>query len=138
MKIYRLLSVILAFGLSVFAVSAQNQAPQTPEQREKQLLEFVDKEVTRLSELLNLEYWQEFYIDSTLTHDYKAMTEELEGLRVAKVENSDLYVAVQDKWAEQIDNSYKKFFTEAQWQKYWKISGKKAQVARDKRKNKKK
>ena len=138
MKIYRLLSVILAFGLSVFAVSAQNQAPQTPEQREKQLLEFVDKEVTRLSELLNLEYWQEFYIDSTLTHDYKAMTEELEGLQKAKVENSDLYVAIQDKWAEQIDNSYKKYFTEAQWEKYWKISGKKAQAARDKRKNKKK
>jgi len=138
MKIYRLLSVILAFGLSVFAVSAQNQAPQTPEQREKQLLEFVDKEVTRLSELLNLEYWQEFYIDSTLTHDYKAMTEELEALQKAKVENSDLYVAIQDKWAEQIDNSYKKYFTEAQWAKYWKISGKKAQAARDKRKNKKK
>ena len=138
MKFYRLLNVILAFCLSVFAAAAQNQGPQTPEQQEKQLLEFVDKEVQRLSELLNLEYWQEFYVDSTLTHDYHAMTEELTSLQKAKVENTDLYVGIQDKWAEQIDHSYKKFFTQEQWDKYWKTGGKKAQAARDKRKNKKK
>ena len=138
MKIYRLLSVILGAALSVFAASAQNQQPQTPEQRDKQLLEFIDKEVQRLSSQLDLEYWQEFYVDSTLTHDYKAMTEEMERLSSAKVENTDLYIAVQDKWAEQIDASYKSFFTEEQWNKYWKTGAKKAQQARDKRKNKKK
>ena len=138
MKIYRLLNVILAFSLSVFAAAAQNQVPQTPEEREKQLLDFVDKEVQRLSDLLELEYWQEFYVDSTLTHDYHAMTEELNSLQKAKVENTDLYVAIQDKWAQQIDDSYKKYFTKEQWDKYWKLGGKKAQAARDKRKNKKK
>lgn len=138
MKIYRLLSVILGAALSVFAASAQSQQPQTPEQREKQLLEFIDKEVQRLSSQLDLEYWQEFYVDSTLTHDYKAMTAEMERLSSAKVENTDLYIAVQDKWAEQIDASYKSFFTEEQWNKYWKTGAKKAQQARDKRKNKKK
>lgn len=137
MKIYRLLSVILGTVLSVFAASAQGQQPQTPEQREKQLLEFIDKEVQRLSAQLDLEYWQEFYVDSTLTHDYKAMAAELERLSSAKVENTDLYIAVQDKWAEQIDASYKSFFTEEQWNKYWKTGAKKAQQARDKRKNKK-
>lgn len=138
MKIYRLLNVILAFGLSVFVAAAQNQGPQTPEQREKQLLEYIDKEVNRLSEMLDLEYWQEFYVDSTLTHDYHAMTEELEKLQSAKVENTDLYVGIQDKWMQQIEDSYKKFFTEQQWDKYWKNVGKKNQIARDKRKNKKK
>jgi hypothetical protein len=138
MKIYRLLSVILGAALSVFAASAQSQQPQTPEQREKQLLEFIDKEVQRLSSQLDLEYWQEFYVDSTLTHDYKAMTAELERLSSAKVENTDLYIAVHDKWAEHIDASYKSFFTEEQWNKYWKTGAKKAQQARDKRKNKKK
>ena len=134
MNFYRLLSVIPAFCLSVFAAAAQNQGPQTPEQKEKQLLEFVDKEVKRLSDMLDLEYWQEFYVDSTLTHDYKAMTEEMEKMQRAKVENTDLYVGVQDKWMQQIDDTYKKFFTEKQWEKYWKSSGKKAQAARDKRK----
>ena len=137
MKIYRLLNVILAFALSVFVASARDQGPQTPEEREKQMLEFIDKEVQRLSTMLDLEYWQEFYIDSTLTHDYKAMTAEMESLQKAKVENSDLYISVQDKWAQQIDDTYKRFFSEEQWNKYWKNGGKKAQQARDKRKNKK-
>ena len=138
MNFYRLLSVTLAAVLSVFAARAQDQQPpQTPEQKEKQLLEFVDKEVQRLSDLLNLEYWQEFYVDSTLTHDFKAMTEELEGMQRARLENADLYLTVQDKWMEQIDNTYKSFFTEEQWKKYWKSGGKRAQEARDKRKNKK-
>ena len=109
----------------------------TQEQKDKQLLEFIDKEVQRLSSLLDLEYWQEFYVDSTLTHDYKEMTVELERLSSAKVENSDLYIAIQDKWMEQVDASYKRFFTDEQWKKYWKTGGKKAQQARDKRKNKK-
>ena len=125
-----------ALCLSAFPLPAQNQGPQTPEQREKQLLEFIDKEVKRLSEQLELEYWQEFYVDSTLTHDYHAMQEELEDFQKAKVSNVDLYQAVQDKWMEQIDRSYQRFFTEDQWKKYWKSSGQRAQKARDKRKAK--
>ena len=137
MNFYRLLHVVAAFGVSVFVAGAQNQQPQTPEQREKQLLEYIDKEVHRLSDLLGLEYWQEFYVDSTLTHDYHAMTEELEKMKEAKVENTDLYITIQDKWAQQIDNSYYRFFTEEQWKKYWKTGGKRAQEARDKRNKKK-
>ena len=138
MKIYRLLNVIVAFGLSVFVAAAQNQGPQTPEQKEKQLLEYIDKEVSRLSEQLELEYWQEFYVDSTLTHDYHAMQEEMEKLQAAKVENTDLYIGIQDKWMQQIEDTYKKYFTKEQWDKYWKLIGKRNQAARDKRKNKKK
>ena len=136
MKFYHLLSAVAALSLSVLAAKAQNTAHQTPEQQEKQMLEFVDKEVQRLSTMLELEYWQEFYVDSTLTHDFKAMSEELESMQKAKVENRDLYVTVQDKWMQQIDNSYKRFFTPEQWAKYWKSGGKRAQEARDKRNNK--
>ena len=137
MKFCYTLTVMLLFSISSGLVSAQNQGPMTQEQKDKQLLEFIDKEVQRLSSLLDLEYWQEFYVDSTLTHDYKEMTVELERLSSAKVENGDLYIAVQDKWMEQVDASYKRFFTDEQWKKYWKTGGKKAQQARDKRKNKK-
>ncbi len=136
MKFYHLLSAVVAFCLSVLVAKAQNAGPQTPEQQEKQMLEFVDKEVQRLSTMLELEYWQEFYVDSTLTHDLKAMSAELESMQKAKVENRDLYVTVQDKWMQQIDNSYKRFFTPEQWAKYWKSGGKRAQEARDKRNNK--
>lgn len=114
---------------------AQNQAPQTPEQREKQLLEFVDKEVKRLSSLLELEYWQEFYVDSTLVHDFHAMQEELEDLQKAKVSNTDLYVSVRDKWQQQIYDSYHRFFDERQWNKYLKSGAAREQKAREKRRS---
>ena len=136
MNFYRFISVIAAVSLSVFAAKAQNQAPKTPEEKEKQLMEFIDKEVQRLSGMLELEYWQEFYVDSTLTHDYKAMSQEMEQMQGAKVENPDLYLNVQDKWLQQIDDSYKRFFTEEQWKKYWKNGGKRAQESRNKRKKK--
>lgn len=136
MKFYHFLCVIALIILSVFTAKAQNQQPQTPEQQEKQLMEYVDKEVQRLSNLLNLEYWQEFYVDSTLTHDLKAMTDEMAKLRGAKVENTDLYQSVQDKWMQQIDDNYKRYFTEEQWKKYWKSGGERAWKAREKRKKK--
>jgi hypothetical protein len=37
---------------------------------------------------------------------------------------------------QQIDDNYKRFFTEEQWAKYWKSGGQRAQKARDKRKAK--
>ena len=87
-------------------------------------MEFIDKEVQRLSNLLDLEYWQEFYVDSTLTHDYHAMAEEMEQMQKSKVENRTCTCNVQDKWMQAIDASYKRFFTEEQWNKYWKTGGK--------------
>ena len=140
MKIYQgmkhlwMLAAVLC--LSAPALLAQNQGPQTPEQKEKQLLEFIDKEVKRLSDQLELESWQEFYVDSTLTHDLIAMEEELTDLQKTKVGNADIYQNVQDKWLQQIDDTYKRIFNEEQWKKYWKATGQRNQKARDKRKAK--
>lgn len=133
MNFYRFLRILLPITLFAGGLHAQTP-PKTPEEKEKQLLEFVDKEVTRLGELLNLEYWQEFYVDSILTHDYTAMTKELEALQQAKVENTDLYIGVQDKWREQIDRAYQKVFTDEQWKKYLKSGGARQKKSRDKRK----
>lgn len=135
MKFYHLLGVILLLGLA--APVARAQEPLTPEQKEKQLVEAVEKEVQRLSTLLDLEYWQEFYVDSTLMHDFKAMTDEMEQMQSAKVENRDLYINTQDKWMQKIDDSYKRYFTEEQWKKYWKSGGERAWKARQKRQQKK-
>ena len=131
MNFFRLTCLLAV--LSALPLAAQNP-PQTPEQEEKQMMEYIDKEVKRLTDILDLEYWQEFYVDSTLTHDYQAMREEMKKLQTAKVENTDLYLGVQDKWMEQIDATYKRIFNEAQWKKYWKSGGERAQKARNKRK----
>ena len=133
MKIYHLLCAAAFFSLSVFAAQAQNQ-PLSPEEQEKRILEYVDARTQKLSTLLELEYWQEFYVDSTLTHDIKAMWEESSKMQATKVENRDLFIAVEDKWEQQIDDSFKRFFTEEQWKKYWKSGAERAWKARQKRK----
>ena len=133
MKHLWMLAAALCLGAS--ALLAQNQ-PTEQEKREKQLMEAIDNEVKRLSEQLDLEYWQEFYVDSTLTHDYHALQAELEDLQKTKVGNADIYQSVQDKWMQQIDDTYKRFFSEEQWKKYWKSTGQRNQKARDKRKAK--
>ena len=141
MKIYQgmkhLWIVAAALLLGAPALLAQNQNQLTPEEQKlKQRMEYIDNEVKRLSDQLDLEYWQEFYVDSTLTHDLIAMEEELTELQKTKVNNTDLYQNVQDKWMQQIDDTYKRFFTEEQWKKYWKSTGQRNQKARDKRKAK--
>lgn len=130
--------IIALFALlSLFsAAELRAQAPQSPEEQEKQLMEFIDKEVERLSSTLKLEYWQQFYVDSTLVHDYHALQEEMQTLQNAKVSNSDLYIAVQDKWQERIYNSYHRFFNDKQWKKYLKSGAAREQKARDKRREK--
>ena len=141
MKIYQgmkhLWLAAAALLLGAPALLAQNQNQPTPEEQKlKQRMEYIDNEVKRLSDQLDLEYWQEFYVDSTLTHDLAAMQEELEDLQKTKVGNTDIYQSVQDKWMQQIDDTYKRFFTEEQWKKYWKATGQRNQKARDKRKAK--
>lgn len=126
------LLVTVAFSLPLRA-----QNPPLPEEKakqEKQLLEYIDKEVQRLSSTLSLKYWQEFYVDSTLNHNLHAMQEELEGLQATKVSNPDFYVAVQDKWMQAIYDAYQRFLDEDQWKKYLKSGAAREQKARDKRK----
>ena len=136
MKICKIIIVALPCLFLGAGLKAQNP-PQTPEQREKQMTGFIDKEVKRITDMLDLEYWQEFYVDSILNHDLRARQAEILDMQKARVENTDLYMAISDKWMEQIDNSFKRFFTQEQWEKYWKSGAKRAQKERDKRKNKK-
>lgn len=98
--------------------------------------EMAATEAERLERLLGLEYWQVFYVDSTLQHDYQAMKDELTELGKAKVSNSSMYVAVQDKWMDRIDSTYRKYFTDSQWKAYLKSGAAKQQKAREKRKAK--
>ena len=143
MKIYQgmkhlwIVAAALLLGAPALLAQNQNQNQLTPEEQKlKQRMEYIDNEVKRLSDQLNLEYWQEFYVDSTLTHDLAAMQDELEDLQKTKVNNTAIYQSVQDKWMQQIDDTYKRFFNEEQWKKYWKSTGQRNQKARDKRKAK--
>ena len=127
MKRILLMALALVAGLQAFA-----QTP-SPEEQEKALYESVDKTIERFTDLLDLEDWQIFRIDSMLTHDYKAMTDEMQALSKSKVSNYDLYTAVQDKWGEQMYNGYRTILNDEQWAKYLKQGAARAKKARDKR-----
>ena len=124
-----------AFAMLISLVSAFAQQQQmSPEEQEKKMAEFIQKQVERFESSLKLEDWQTFYADSILNHDYRAMQDELKALSESKVSNSDLYTKVGDKWAEQIYNSMHAILNETQWQKYLKMGAGREKKARDKRK----
>lgn len=129
-KCIQILLTLVLVSATSFEMAAQQQ-PKKPDPEE-----IASKEADRLAALLNLEDWQIFYVDSTLNYNFGKMQEEMEQLQKSKVENANLYYAVQDEWMEKTDRQYQKIFTAEQWTKYLKTGAARQQKARDKRKAK--
>ena len=123
--------VLISLAMLPGVNTAWAQQPEEPD-----LYEQVQKETERLQRILELEDWQAFYVDSTLMHDFSAMMADYEKLQSSKVSNTSMYQAAQDKWMEQIDATYKKIFSEKQWNAYLKSGAAKMIKAREKRKAK--
>ena len=134
MKIFGILLLSL-LTLSA-AAQQQGQSEQDKIKEEKQLREYIDKNVEQTGINLGLEDWQLFYVDSILTHDVTAMTAEIKQLQASKVSNSAVYEQVQDKWLEAIYQAMGKVLNEDQWNKYLKQGATREKTARDKRKAK--
>lgn len=114
-------------------VLAQQQQPQTPEQREKQMYENIQKQVDNLAETLDLEDWQIFYVDSILTTNFGALSREFEQLGKNRVSDPEVYSRLQDACMEKNYNAFHAIFNEQQWAKYLKTGGARDKKARDKR-----
>ena len=127
---------LMRFALAVLSVMTFSLSASAQLDKEIDFLARAEEEADRLQRILDLEDWQVFYVDSTLKHDYPAMMADYEKLHASKVSNTALYIAVQDKWMEQIDATYKRIFNPQQWQLYLKSGAGKAQKAREKRKAK--
>ena len=119
----------ILFLIPAFSYAQEQQKEPTPE-------EMAAKEADRLAELLDLDSGQVFYVDSTLQHDYAAWKEEVTKLQKSRVDNIDMYTATRDKWMQQIDDTYRRIFTDEQWAAYLKSGAAKSQKAREKRKAK--
>lgn len=128
MKHFISIGLMLLLALPLFA---QNQ--MSPEEEAKKLREGIDKEIDRLTTLLDLADWQVFYVDSTLTFNIESMRAEQKALAAAKVSNTDLYWETNDKWQEATYVQYRKIFNDKQWERYLKSGGAKEKKARDKR-----
>jgi len=130
---------VIVFIMTSFLVSwmfSFGALAQSQDKKQPSMEELATQEADRLGALLELEDWQIFYVDSTLQHDYVALDTELKDLQKSKVGNTDIYVSVQDKWMQQIDDTFHKIFNEDQWATYQKNGAAKQQKARDKRKAK--
>lgn len=135
----KIVLIFAAVLLGAFNLSAQEQG-KTAEQIkvEKELNEYIQKEVDRLEKTLNLDFHQVFYVDSILTHDFTALQQELAGLQSKKVSNNDLYSETQYKWQDQMYESMRKVLNDEQWKKYLKTGAASQKKARDKAREKKK
>lgn len=131
-------NIFLAVACIVFSATClfAQQGPMSPEEREKKLAEYIQKEVDRLEMSLKLEDWQVFYVDSILNHDYRAMQSEMNDLSAAKVSNYDIYTKTSDKWAENIYVAFRKVLNDDQWAKYLKSGAARDKKSREKRKAK--
>lgn len=112
---------------------AQVQDPLEDPEQAKKIYENIETTVDKYTESLKLDDAQVFRVDSILTHDYIAMIKELTELNKARVSNPDIFLAVQDKWQEQMYNSYRRIFSDEQWNKWLKMGGSREKKARDKR-----
>ena len=125
------LCTVLFSGFSL-GLAAQEMTAEE-KKAEKEFYESVEREIDRLANSLKLEDWQVFYVDSILTHDYKAMQEELKELQQKKVSNTDMYYDIQYKWLDRIYEAYQKVFNEEQWAKYLKSGAARDKKNRDKK-----
>jgi hypothetical protein len=129
--------IILILAICALPVMLLAQEQKSPKEREKEFYEAIEAQINQLTEQLELEDWQIFYVDSILTHDYKAMQQEIESMSAAKYANSDLFYGVQDKWMEQMYQALRKVFDDKQWTKYLKSGAARDKKMRDKRMKKK-
>ncbi|MCQ2177801.1 MAG: hypothetical protein MJY42_02820 [Bacteroidales bacterium] len=132
MKHLKKLLAVPALLLCIFC-SAQEQEPVDEATRERQFREAIDKQITRMEDILKLEDWQVFYLDSIYTHDYTCLKDELDALQKKGMRNNSAYERARDKWMEQIYQAMHGVLDENQWNKYLKMGEAKNKKDRDKR-----
>lgn len=132
-KIVAAAAVASIFILGLAATAQERKESKITPEQEKKMTEFIQTQVDRLTDNLNLETWQTFYVDSIMNHDMRALQEELADLSSAKVSNTEIYIKVNDKWNEKIYNSMKAVLNETQWARYLKMGAAKDKKMRDKR-----
>lgn len=122
----------------ILAATGFAQEQKTPEQIEKEFREGLDQQVETMAESLGLNDAQIFWADSILTANMYGMKDELQAMRKARVENTDLYMIAQDKWMEKTYEAFRKILSPEQWSKYLKSGAERDKKARDKRAQKRK
>lgn len=118
------LFIALALTLLPVSIFAQEDASDMDfSAMEKNLQERIEKMMDRYDNVLKLEDWQMFMLDSIFNHNIPAMAEDVKTFARTKVSNINLYQMVQDKWDEKTYQAVMKILSDEQKNKYLKNLG---------------
>ena len=120
------IAVLLLLSFSAFAQKSEAEM-------RKEMYENIDKQIERLEDVLKLEEWQVFYIDSILVHDTEGRVAELKKLQKSGATNQDAFYFVSDKWAEKTYQAFRKVLNDEQWEMFLKDGAQRGKRDRDKR-----
>lgn len=116
-----------AMALVCFSAFAQNQ------EKPKDIPTIAAESADYLMDVLKLEDYQVFQVDSTFQYNYMMMTKEMDDLKKSGASSVDRYQAISDKWMNANDTTFRNIFTDEQWAKYLKCRLAHDKKARDKR-----
>jgi hypothetical protein len=120
--------LLFAATLLLSTPAALAQEPQQPN-----IDEIIAKQLDNLTRTFKLDEVQEFYVDSILQYNFRALNDEFEETRKGGASNAETFQAISDKWMDATDQAFERVFTEEQWKKYLKSSYGKEKMRRDKR-----
>ena len=86
-----------------------------------------------LTRTFKLDEVQEFFIDSILQYNYRAMNDAFMETKKTGASNAETYQAISDDWMQRTDEAFERIFTEDQWKKYLKSTYGKEKQRREKR-----
>ena len=120
--------LLLAATLLLSAPAALAQEPQEPN-----IDEIVARQLENLTRTFKLDEVQEFFIDSILQYNYRAMNDAFMETKKTGASNAETYQAISDDWMQRTDEAFERIFTEDQWKKYLKSTYGKEKQRREKR-----
>jgi len=97
----------------------------------KTAAELASDEAEEMATFFHFTDYQLYQADSLLQENYPKMVEELEKLSKAGAQNQDLFLSIQEKYMELIDDGFEKILTPEQWTKYMKSAYGKAKRKRE-------
>lgn len=124
---YKRIAILFAVLLTTLSAFAQNQEESV------NYMEMAAKQTEEFIKLYKLDEAQAFKVDTLLQRVYPAMMSEIETAKKGGASNYETFQAIQDRYANHIDNVLSEIFTPAQWKKYLKTAAGKEKTKREKR-----
>ncbi len=123
-NIGKIMRYAFAILFAIAAVLCCNNLFAQQQQEEKSPEEMAILEADKLEKQLQLSGPQLFYVDSTLRHNYMALSDDMNALKERGSQDYSSYQTIRDKWIQKTIDAFKGILDEQQYIKYLKYLGK--------------